>query len=74
MAAGRRHRVFCASMADVFDNRAPLAWRADLWQLIRATPAVDLSVWLPESTWLTSPGFGQVSSSANIAAAAVAAT
>jgi protein gp37 len=28
-------------MADVFDNRAPSVWRADLWQLIRATPAVD---------------------------------
>ena len=41
LAAGRRHRVFCASMADVFDNRAPSTWRADLWQLIRATPAVD---------------------------------
>ena len=41
LAAGRRHRVFCASMADVFDNRAPSAWRSDLWQLIRATPAVD---------------------------------
>lgn len=41
LAAGRRHRVFCASMADVFDNRAPSTWRADLWQLIRSTPAVD---------------------------------
>jgi protein gp37 len=41
MAAGRRRRVFCASMADVFDNRAPAAWRADLWALIRATPALD---------------------------------
>jgi protein gp37 len=40
-AAGRRHRVFCASMADIFDNRAPSAWREDLWQLIRATPALD---------------------------------
>ena len=28
-------------MADVFDNRAPSVWRADLWQLIRATPALD---------------------------------
>jgi protein gp37 len=30
-AEGRRHRVFCASMADIFDNRAPPAWRTDLW-------------------------------------------
>jgi protein gp37 len=28
-------------MADVFDNCAPSTWRADLWELIRATPAVD---------------------------------
>jgi protein gp37 len=28
-------------MADVFDNKAPEAWRADLWALIRATPALD---------------------------------
>lgn len=41
LAEGRRQRVFCASMADIFDNRAPAAWRADLWDLIRATPALD---------------------------------
>jgi len=41
LAAGVRHRVFCASMADIFDNRAPAAWRADLWALIRATPALE---------------------------------
>jgi protein gp37 len=41
LASGRRHRVFCASMADIFDNRAPAAWRADLWALIRATQALD---------------------------------
>lgn len=35
---GRRIRVFCASMADVFDNQAPPEWRADLWALIAATP------------------------------------
>lgn len=31
-------RVFCASLADVFDNQAPQAWREDLWALIEATP------------------------------------
>ena len=36
--AARRAKVFCASMADVFDNQAPAEWRADLWALIRATP------------------------------------
>lgn len=38
---GRRRRVFCASMADVFDNQVPVAWRDDLWLLIRATPDLD---------------------------------
>ncbi len=31
-------RVFCASLADVFDNEAPEEWRADLWRLIGQTP------------------------------------
>jgi protein gp37 len=35
---GERPRVFCASMADVFDNAVPYQWRTDLWQLIRETP------------------------------------
>lgn len=35
---GRHRRVFCASLADVFDNEAPDEWRADLWVLIRETP------------------------------------
>ena len=41
LAAGMRHRVFCASMADIFDNHAAPDWRADLWALIRATPALE---------------------------------
>lgn len=39
--AGVRRRVFCASMGDVFDNRAPDGARDRLWALIRATPALD---------------------------------
>lgn len=39
--AGERHRVFCASMADVFDNRAPEGARERLWALIRQTPHLD---------------------------------
>ena len=39
--AGVRRRVFCASMADVFDNQAPAAWRADLWALVRDCPNLD---------------------------------
>lgn len=30
--------VFCASLADVFDNEVASAWRADLWRLIARTP------------------------------------
>lgn len=30
--------VFCASLADVFDNEVPQDWREDLWDLIEATP------------------------------------
>lgn len=37
-AAGRKDRVFCASLADVFDNAVPDTWRDDLWDLIRETP------------------------------------
>jgi protein gp37 len=38
---GRRRRVFCASLADVFDNQVPDSWRADLFRLIAATPHLD---------------------------------
>jgi protein gp37 len=37
-ASGKVHRVFCASLADVFDNEAPQEWRQDLWHLIGQTP------------------------------------
>ncbi|ASQ11079.1 DUF5131 family protein [Sinorhizobium meliloti] len=38
---GRRPRIFCASLADVFDNRVPREWRADLFALIQAMPWFD---------------------------------
>lgn len=38
---GRRYRVFCASLADVFDNDVPAEWRADLFDLIRMTQNLD---------------------------------
>ena len=39
---GERHRVFCASMADVFEDRAELdPWRTNLWELIADTPWLD---------------------------------
>lgn len=40
---GTRPFVFCSSLADVFDNQVPTAWRTDLFELIRATPHL---VWL----------------------------
>lgn len=36
-----RPRVFCASMADVFDNEVDPQWRADLFYLIAVTPHLD---------------------------------
>jgi protein gp37 len=40
--AGVRRRVFCASMADVFEDRPALdAQRARLWTLIDETPGLD---------------------------------
>lgn len=40
---GRRQRVFCASLADIFDNHKSIQpeWRDDLWKLIRETPNLD---------------------------------
>jgi protein gp37 len=38
---GRRQRVFCASLADVFDNEVDPEWRADLFDLINATQNLD---------------------------------
>lgn len=39
--AGTRPRVFCASMADVFDAEVPASWRVPMWDLIRRTPNLD---------------------------------
>lgn len=39
---GRRFRVFCASMADVFEDNPQLdPWRIDLLRLIEVTPRLD---------------------------------
>lgn len=40
-AHGRRQRVFCASLADVFDNAVAPQWRRDLFNLILQTPHLD---------------------------------
>jgi protein gp37 len=38
---GRRQRVFCASLADVFDNQASAKWRTELFKLICACDRLD---------------------------------
>ena len=38
---GIRPRVFCASLADVFDNEVPTEWRSDLFDMIERTPSLD---------------------------------
>lgn len=40
---GTRPFVFCASLADVFDNEVDPEWRADLFELIHDTPRL---IWL----------------------------
>ncbi|HKR88737.1 MAG TPA: phage Gp37/Gp68 family protein [Phenylobacterium sp.] len=58
IAAGERPRVFCASMADVFEDRSDLdPARAKLWKLIEQTPSLD---WLlltkrPDRVTVTTP-------------------
>ena len=38
---GVRRRVFCASLADVFDNQIDATWRGDLWNLIHDCDHLD---------------------------------
>lgn len=38
---GIRYRVFCSSLADVFDNAVSAEWRTDLADLIGRTPHLD---------------------------------
>ncbi len=40
IVSGERRLVFCASLADVFDNEVPDEWRDDLFKLIEVTPAL----------------------------------
>lgn len=59
-------RVFCASLADVFDVEVPQEWREDLWTLICSTPNLEwllltkriesARVMLP-SLWLVAPPY-----------------
>jgi len=39
---GIRHKVFCGSMCDVFEDHRQLSWlRESLWELIEETPSLD---------------------------------
>jgi protein gp37 len=42
--AGKVARVFCASMADVFEDGIDEAWRRSLWATMRDTPWLDWQV------------------------------
>jgi protein gp37 len=45
MLHGERRRVFCASLADLFeDKEGPNQWRADVFELIRQTPWLDFQL------------------------------
>ncbi len=43
LKARERRRVFCASLADVFDEEVDPQWRADLWCMVQKTPQL---MWL----------------------------
>ena len=40
LKTGARPWVFCASLADVFDNEVDPGWRYQLWTLVASTPAL----------------------------------
>lgn len=41
---GRRIKVFCSSMADLFDPEVPIEWLADALNVIRRTPNLDWQI------------------------------
>jgi protein gp37 len=38
---GRRRRVFCSSLSDVFDNQVPPEWRTEMFKVIRECDQLD---------------------------------
>lgn len=66
--SGVRPRVFCASLADVFDVEVPPEWRSELFALIAETPSLDwllltkraeqLALMRPEGGWATQVWLG----------------
>lgn len=63
-ASGKPWRVFCASLADVYDNEVPVEWRRELFDLIYETPHLTWMLltkrignirrmsWPPPNVWL----------------------
>lgn len=43
LKTGKKARVFCASLADIFDDHPSIQpeWRAHVWKVIRETPCLD---------------------------------
>jgi len=52
LASGTRRRVFCASLADVFDPEVPTGWRQRLLALIDATPNLDWLLLTKRPQWI----------------------
>lgn len=67
LRAGVRRRVFCASLADIFDAEVSDAWRDEVMELVAETPMLDwllltkrpnvaLKYWepraLPDNVWM----------------------
>jgi protein gp37 len=57
---GTRPRVFCASLADVFDPEVPREWRSDLLALINKCPHLDWLL-LTKRPELVNPLLGEAS-------------
>lgn len=62
--AGERHRVFCASLADVFDAEVPDEWRLGLYALILSTPYLDWLLLTKRPERIARPDFGAVNEAA----------
>lgn len=41
---GRKRRVFCASLADVFDNQVEQMWRDYVWEIMAACPNLNFQI------------------------------
>lgn len=67
---GRRRRVFCSSLSDIFDNEVPDEWRAEAFAAMEAAPDVLVQIctkrvsniakmvpekWMPHSADITRP-------------------